>query len=59
MRNKKTTFLEQSPASETRQKIAFILFMEPDSSLPHSQQSATCPYSEPDHSSLQLPSYLL
>ena len=28
--------------------------MEPESLLPHSQQPATCPYPQPDESSLRL-----
>jgi hypothetical protein len=59
VRNKKTTFLEQSPSAEARQEFTWILCMEPDSSLPHSQHPTTCPYSKPDLSNLQLPPYLL
>jgi hypothetical protein len=33
--------------------------MEPECSLPHSQQPATCPYPEPDQSSPCPPSHFL
>ena len=33
--------------------------MEPEGSLPHSQQPATCPYPEPDKSSPCPPSHYL
>jgi len=33
------------------QLILLATFMEPESSLPHSQESATCPYPEPAQSS--------
>jgi len=33
--------------------------MEPEGSLPHSQEPATCPYPETDQSSHALPSYFL
>jgi hypothetical protein len=33
--------------------------MEPEGSLPHSQQPATCPYPEPYHSSPCPPSHFL
>jgi hypothetical protein len=32
--------------------------MEPEGSSPHSQELATCPYPEPDQSSLRPPSNL-
>jgi hypothetical protein len=32
--------------------------MKPKGLLPHAQVPATCPYPEPDHSSLYLPTHL-
>ena len=48
--------MQQSPSWNTNrfsasQEINFSHFTEPEDSLPHSQQPATCPYSEPDQSS--------
>jgi hypothetical protein len=43
--------LEQSPSCEAK----FCHFMEHESSLPRSQQPATCPYPEPDQSIPRLP----
>ena len=47
--------MERSPSSEANrssvsQETPYKL-MEPEGSLSHFQQSATCPYSEPDQSS--------
>jgi len=47
--------MERSPSSEANrspvsQETTYNL-MEPEGSLSHSQQSATCPYPEPDQSS--------
>ena len=37
----------------------FLIFMETESSLPHTQQSTTCPCPEPDQSSPSPPSYFM
>jgi hypothetical protein len=48
--------MEQSPAWESNkssasQKNISLIFLEPDRSLPYSQELAICPYPEPDRSS--------
>jgi hypothetical protein len=55
--------MEQNPSWEANRfsasQVISPRFTEPEGSLPHSQEPATCPYSQPDQSSPCPPSHVL